>query len=196
MWIARLPQEDFCQATGRPATQKYEADGGPSIEDVLEILAGSESPDADREHFVLAQLAFWLLAATDGHAKNFSLHQRAGGTFGMTPLYDVLSAWPVIGPGANQLPIQDAKLAMSIRGRSRHYRLKEIQARHWHGLASRVGVPELWQRMQAMVATADSKVEIVRGRLPGGFPKRVMETIAKGVRQQAKTFLAGNTAAA
>lgn len=193
MWIARLPQEDFCQATGRPATQKYEADGGPSIDDILEILAGSESPDADREHFVLAQLAFWLLAATDGHAKNFSLHQRVGGTFGMTPLYDVLSAWPVIGPGANQLPIQDAKLAMSIRGRRRHYRLKEIQARHWHGLASRVGVPELWRRMQAMVATADSKVQIVRGRLPGGFPKRVMQAIAEGVRQQAKTFLAGDT---
>jgi serine/threonine protein kinase HipA of HipAB toxin-antitoxin module len=29
-WIARLPQEDFCQATGRPPTDKYEADGGPT----------------------------------------------------------------------------------------------------------------------------------------------------------------------
>jgi serine/threonine-protein kinase HipA len=26
-WIARLPQEDFCQATGRPPTEKYEAEG-------------------------------------------------------------------------------------------------------------------------------------------------------------------------
>jgi serine/threonine-protein kinase HipA len=42
---------------------------------------------------------------------NFSIFHRVGGAFGMTPLYDGLSAWPVIGPGANQLPIQDAKLA-------------------------------------------------------------------------------------
>jgi len=94
-WIARLPQEDFCQATGKPPTEKYEADGGPTSEEILEILEGSESRDTDRAHFVLAQLAFWLLAATDGHAKNVSIFHRAGGAFGMTPLYDVLSAWPV-----------------------------------------------------------------------------------------------------
>jgi serine/threonine-protein kinase HipA len=191
MWIARLPQEDFCQVTGRAPSEKYEADGGPSIEDILEILAGSEHAAGDRENFVLAQLAFWLLAATDGHAKNFSLYQRVGGAFGMTPLYDVLSSWPVIGPGANQLPIQDARLAMSIRGKSRHYRLIEIQARHWHGLAARVGVPGLWPRMRDMVVTAEAKVKIVRGRLPKGFPRRVIDTIAKGVRRQAGVFLAG-----
>jgi serine/threonine-protein kinase HipA len=109
-WIARLPQEDFCQATGRPPTEKYEADGGPTSEEISEILEGSESRDTDRAHLVLAQLAFWLLAATDGHAKNFSIFHSVGGAFDMTPLYDVLSAWPVIGPGANQLPIQVAKL--------------------------------------------------------------------------------------
>jgi serine/threonine-protein kinase HipA len=191
MWIARLPQEDFCQATGRPAEEKYEADGGPSIDEILEILAGSEQPDRDRGSFLLAQLAFWLLAATDGHAKNFSLHQGVGGAFALTPLYDVLSAWPVIGPGANQLPIQDARLAMSIRGRSRHYKLKEIQPRHWQSLAIRAGAPRLWERMQELVVTAAAKVEIVKKRLPGGFPKRVIDTIASGVRGQAAAFLAG-----
>jgi serine/threonine-protein kinase HipA len=191
MWIARLPQEDFCQSTGRPADKKYEADGGPSIDEILEILAGSEHPDLDRANFLLAQLAFWLLAATDGHAKNFSLHQGAGGAFRMTPLYDVLSAWPVIGPGANQLPIQDARLAMSIRGISRHYKLKEIQPRHWQSLALRAGVPKLWERMQELARNASVKVDIVKKRLPRGFPKRVIDTIAPGVRGQAATFLAG-----
>ena len=190
-WIARLPQEDFCQATGRPADEKYEADGGPSIDEILEILSDGENAATDRENFVLAQLAFWLLAATDGHAKNFSLHQNVRGAFGLTPLYDVLSAWPVIGPGANQLPMQDAGPAMSIHGRSRHYKLKEIQARHWQALATHVGAQGLWARMQELVATASARVEIVKKKLPRGFPKRVIDTIEQGVRGQAATFSAG-----
>ena len=122
-WIARLPQEDLCQAMGLPPTLRYEADGGPSMQDALTLLASSEHPTSDQTNFALAQVAFWLLAATDGHGKNFSLRQHAGGTYGLTPLYDVLSAWPIIGHGKNQLAIEKAKLAMALRGRRAHYRL-------------------------------------------------------------------------
>lgn len=189
-WIARLPQEDFCQATGRSPTEKYEADGGPTSDEILEILESSAFRNTDRANFALAQLAFWLLAATDGHAKNFSIFHHARGAFGMTPLYDVLSAWPVIGPGANQLPIQDAKLSMAIRGKSRHYRLREIHARHWHALAIRMGSPGLWDRMRNLVETADAHVAVVKARLPSSFPERVIDTIAAGIKQQAAAFIA------
>jgi serine/threonine-protein kinase HipA len=90
---------------------------------------------------VKAQLAFWMLCATDGHAKNFSIFDRPQGAFQLTPLYDMLSAWPVIGHGRNKLAIEDAKLAMSLRGRRSHYRIKEIVPRHFKELALRCGDP-------------------------------------------------------
>jgi len=189
VWIARLPQEDFCQATGRSPIQRYENDGGPSIDEILGILANSENAERDRAHFVMAQFAFWLFAAADGHGKNFSIHHRAGGTFDLTPLYDVLSAWPVIGRGANQLQIQDAKLAMALQGRTRHYRIGEIQARHWHSLAQRTGIAGLWARMRTFVESAETVLSRVESTLPAAFPERVISKIAGGIRRQADSFL-------
>ncbi len=189
-WIVRLPQEDFCQASGLPPTQRYESEGGPSIQSSLGILAGSAYSDQDRTTFLLAQLSFWLLAAIDGHGKNFSIfHQRAG-SYGLTPLYDVLSAWPVIGHGRNELPLERAKLAMAIRGRRPHYRIDEITGRHWRELAERVAVADLWPGMQALVAEAPAALARVEARLPQEFPGRIYARIRAGVLGQARRFAA------
>jgi serine/threonine-protein kinase HipA len=188
-WIARLPQEDLCQALGLPHTLRYQADGGPSIQDGLALLASSEDPERDGTNFILSQLAFWLLAATDGHAKNFSLHQHAGGGYRLTPLYDVLSAWPLIGHGKNQLPFEKAKLAMAIPGRRSHYRLKEITARHWQELAGQTGVADLWARMKSLVESAPRAMDRLEKLLPRGFPERVYSRIRDGVRSQVRRFV-------
>lgn len=187
-WIARLPQEDLCQALGLPHTLRYEADGGPSISDALGLLANTEHPLRDQTNFVLAQLAFWLLAATDGHGKNFSLNHRSGGSYGLTPLYDVLSAWPIIGQGKNQLALEKARLAMSLRGGRADYRLNEIAGRHWRELAERTAVPGLWSRMQSFVESASAALERVAMRLPHGFPPRVYASIRSGVLGQVRRF--------
>lgn len=121
-WIARLPQEDFCQAMGLPSTRKYESDGGPGMKDVIRILDAGSRAEADKRAFVKAQILFWLLAATDGHAKNFSLFHERGGTHRLTPFYDVLSAWPIMGSGANQWDRHKAKLAMAVRSRNAHWK--------------------------------------------------------------------------
>ncbi len=194
-WIARLPQEDFCQATGRPSALKYEADGGPSIGECLAILATGRNPQRDRTNFLLAQLTFWLLAATDGHGKNFSLHHQVGGAYEMTPLYDVLSAWPVIGHGKKQLPIEKAKMAMAVRGGSAHYRIREIQARHWQALAESAGIPAMWQRMQEHVESVVPAIKRVEADLPRAFPERVFTTIRDGARGQVRRFEAAIAAA-
>ena len=143
----------------------------------------------DQTNFVLAQLAFWLLAATDGHGKNFSLHHRTGGTYGMTPLYDVLSAWPIIGHGKNQLAIDKAKLAMSLRGRRAHYRLNRDHRPTLAGTRQqRTADRDLWRRMQSFVEAASAALERVEKRLPRTFPERVYVTIRDGVRVQAQRF--------
>ncbi|MCV6020879.1 HipA domain-containing protein, partial [Escherichia coli] len=78
---------------------------------------------------------FWMMAATDGHAKNFSISIGPQGRYHLTPNYDVLSAWPVIGHGNNQISWQKCKLAMAVRGSSNYYQIYRIQRRHWirHG---------------------------------------------------------------
>lgn len=189
-WIARLPQEDFCQATGLPGDLKYESDGGPGIRAALGLLAGGSRASADSLRFVLTQLAFWLMAATDGHAKNFSIFLERGGGFHMTPLYDVLSVWPIMGNGPNQVSFRRAKLAMAIKGKNTHYHLHEIRTRHWQTLAQQSGVPGAFDAMVALVLMVPDALDRVGDELPDDFPMGVFESIRAGMLAQAEQFIA------
>lgn len=187
-WLVRLTQEDLCQATGTPADRKYESDGGPGLQTCLDVLTLGLAPAEDAMTFALATLTFWLLAATDGHAKNFSIFLRRDGHV-MTPLYDVLSAWPIIGHGAGRVPRQKAKLAMALRGSSPHYDLARIHATHWHALARRVPQRDAWARMVALVEGADAAMASLVPMLPADFPPDVYDAIAAGVRDHRQRFL-------
>lgn len=185
-WWLRLPQEDMCQAFGLPPSRRYESDGGPGIVRIMDLLRLSEEP-ADRATFFKAQILFWLLAATDGHAKNFSLHVEAGGRFRLTPLYDVLSVYPIMGRGPRQLDPQRAELAMAVAGTNRHRRLREIRRRHWNETARACGIAagaepwiaELLERVEPAIASVEAE-------LPAGFPDRVAAKIFAGVRDAAR----------
>lgn len=189
-WIARLPQEDFCQALGLPPRLKYEDDGGPSAAAGLTLLAGSADAETDRMAFQLAQLAFWLMAAPDGHAKNYSIFLRQGNAYEMTPLYDVLSVWPYVGRSRGQLHWREVRLAMALRSKNTHYEIHTIRARHWHDLAMKNGGPEVWEAMQGLVDRVAPALDAVEAQLPQGFPERIWEPISKGMRGQAEKFLA------
>lgn len=188
-WIARLPQEDFCQATGRPSDEKYEKDGGPGMAQILGLLARSETPEYDCNLFALSQLMFWLLAATDAHAKNFSIFLRRAG-HGLTPLYDLLSAWPVIGNKARQLQPQKVRMAMAMRTGSRtHYKWDEIQPRHFKALAKSLPDPNLWSMMLGMARSAPEAIASVKKRLPADFKEPVWTSITSGFAKKAEEFL-------
>lgn len=189
-WIARLPQEDFCQATGLPSDKKYEKDGGPGMKQILRLLARGETPERDSNVFALSQLIFWLLAATDGHAKNFSIFHRRNG-YGLTPLYDVISAWPVIGNKARQLQPQKVRLAMAMRTGTRpHHKWDEIQPRHFKALAEQLPDPTLWTQMLDMARGVPNAIGAVKKRLPDDFKESVWTGITKGVAKKAEAFLA------
>lgn len=190
-WIARIPQEDFCQVLGRASHAKYESQGGPGMAQCLQVLRGSRTAAADIRLFLCAQLAFWLLAATDGHAKNFSIFLLPGGGYRMTPLYDVISVWPVIGRGPNRVAWQEAKLAMAVRSRNVHDELARIQTRHWQGLAQRSGAEGVWDAMQALVARVEPAIAAVQGLLPARFPERTAQAIFDGLRRQQRRWQAG-----
>lgn len=184
-WWARLPQEDLCQASGLPSDKKYEDKGGPGMRDILGILRGSDTPEHDRQQFLSTQLLFWLLAAPDGHAKNFSLFLETRGRYKLTPLYDIMSAWPVIGNGPKQFQWQKMKLAMAVRTNNAHYKMATIQRRHWNEVAKINGVGESFESViQRFIAQAPIAIEAVAKKLPAGFPQVVSDAIFAGIRAQ------------
>ncbi|MDP9584140.1 UNVERIFIED_ORG: serine/threonine-protein kinase HipA [Burkholderia contaminans] len=187
-WILRLPQEDMCQATGTPSGAKYESDGGPGIATIMGILANSAEAAQDRKNFFVTQLVFWVLAAIDGHAKNFSIAHLPGNTYRSTPLYDVLSAHPIIGTRRNQLSPRRARLAMAVCGKNRHYVIADIQPRHWIAQGARVGLTEDEVRaaMADVAARTEPAIADVASRIPADFPADVADAIFDGMRRQAR----------
>ncbi|MGO4395378.1 type II toxin-antitoxin system HipA family toxin [Variovorax sp. M-6] len=185
-WYLRLPQEDFCQATGCSPLEKYEADGGPGLVELTTLLKQSTRPGDDLATLFRSQVLFWMLAATDGHAKNFSLHLQARGLFRLAPLYDVISTLPAMGAGPNQFNWHKAKLAMAVSGKNRHYFLKDIQRRHFNATARKCFGVDAEPIIGDILATTPAVVDEMYASLPAGFPPQVGERILEGLREAAK----------
>lgn len=184
--LVRLPQEDMCQALGVAPAIKYEAEGGPSIKQIMEILRGSQNAQQDRAVFFKSQILFWLLAAPDGHGKNFSLFIEANNGYRLTPLYDVLSAYPLIG-GAG-LQKQKIKMAMALQGKKRHYKWDSIQPRHFMTTAKASGYSEKLaaNHLYEMLSNTEHVIDSVREKLPDDFPVEIAKTIFEGVAKKAE----------
>lgn len=182
-WL-RLPQEDLCQATATPALRKYEADGGPGLVEIARILQGSEAREADLATLMRAQLLFWMLAAIDGHAKNFSIRLLPQGRFQLTPLYDVISAWPVTGRRHDQIHATKLRLAMALRRTRKHYRIEEIDRRHFDATARACGLVDMNGIIEEIVAKAPSVIDAVAAALPRRFPAAVFDAVTTGLTKK------------
>lgn len=189
--LLRLMQEDFCQATGTSPHIKYENEGGPGLAPLFTLVQQSLDAERDLRTLMASQILFWMLRAPDGHAKNFSIQLQAGaaGRFRLAPLYDVMSAHPVIGDGPNQWAARELKLAMALLGKNRHYLMHTIQRRHFNRTAKKVGYGETAEPLlQELVGRTPAVVAQVQNELPEGFSQQVADQILDGLLSAARAL--------
>ena len=187
--LLRLVQEDFCQATGTSPMVKYEAEGGPGLGVLFNLLQQSVEAERDLRTLMASQVLFWMLRAPDGHAKNFSIHLLPGGRYRLTPLYDVMSAYPVMGDGPNRWSPRELKLAMALVGKNRHYEAEHIQRRHFNSTARRFGYAETAEPLlQELIARTPVVIDQVQRDLPAGFSHAVADRVLTGLQSAARAL--------
>jgi serine/threonine-protein kinase HipA len=127
--IARLHQEDFCQALGFLPDQKYESEGGPSLGRCFTLLQEiSISPAADRFALLQWSIFNFFIGNADAHAKNLAIIFTRRGPR-LAPFYDLICT--------QVYPDLSEKLAMRIGGENRPY---WIQQKHWNKLGESVAI--------------------------------------------------------
>lgn len=129
--LARIHQEDLCQALGVPPQAKYESDGGPSVRDVVQLLRELGGPGLAREilTFLDQVLLSFMLGNSDHHGKNVALLHTAPDSVRLAPIYDVVST--AVHPELTQ------RLAMTIGGEAEPAR---VDAAAWQRLAAECGL--------------------------------------------------------
>lgn len=176
-WIIRHPVEDMCQANGVAPALKYESNGGPGISLIMKLLKSSLQPEADRKQFMQTVFLFWLLGAIDGHGKNFSIFLKQGGRFKLTPVYDVISAYPLAEK--RQMEYRKLKMAMALNGKNKHYFWHEIMLHHWFDESKKIDFPktDMSEIIEQTIGTVDSVLANVSARLPDKFPDDIASPI-------------------
>jgi serine/threonine-protein kinase HipA len=174
---------DCYQALSVAPTNKYENEGGPGIASIAKLLLGSDDPQADQLAFFKAQILFWLIGATDGHAKNFSIFLAPGGRYRLTPFYDVLTAQPNLD--AHHIRRNQFKLAMSV-GNSRRYRIFDIHRRHFveTGRAAGLSAQLIGQAIDEIREDFEHAFSDVEQRLPAHFPEAIHASVAASARDR------------
>jgi serine/threonine-protein kinase HipA len=180
----RIHQEDMCQALGLLPTQKYEAEGGPSVTSVIALLRRQPNRRValDVNAFVRALLTNFLLGNSDAHGKNYALLYDPEQGVRLAPLYDVVSTavYESLTP----------RLAMAIGGEDDPSR---VDLRCWERLGAESGLggglPQFTQRWSAEILAATEAC--LHDAEQGGASHPVLQAIADVVRERAGRLIDG-----
>jgi serine/threonine-protein kinase HipA len=182
----RVHQEDMCQAVGLHPTRKYENEGGPGVRRIVELLRqNSSAVDEDVQAFLDAIAFNWLIAGTDGHAKNYALLLGGQGNVRLAPFYDVASILPY-----RNVNLAKAKLSMKIGG---EYRLPNIGLRQWRRLTEDIRIDEeaMITRLRAMAVGLPDLIAAIREEVEAaGLNHPILRALAQRLTTRAKRCIA------
>jgi len=182
--LARLHQEDFCQALGYPGELKYEAGGGPSLAQcanlVRQLRLGPPAVQALLDWVVFNA----VIGNADAHAKNLALLCGMDGRRRVAPFYDLV---PTIA-----LPerLVDRRPALAIGDAAR---IDAVGAGDWRQFAEQAGYAARFvQRRVAELAGATLDAMAVAGQalVEQGAGQARIERAAAAVDRNARRLRA------
>ncbi|KQH90210.1 serine/threonine protein kinase HipA [Vibrio fluvialis] len=165
---SRRHQEDFCQIFGVSETKKYQSENQLGTSKIADFLNASTKSHENTRDFFKFMILQYLLGATDGHLKNFSVHIDSNGFHQLTPFYDLLSAYPAVGPkGLNKRKL---KLSMGLKASKGYkYHVNKICLRHIEQTANQFGIShaECHEIVSDLLAQFSDALSSIDKRFPG-----------------------------
>lgn len=181
----RVHQEDACQALGIMPTRKYESEGGPGVRDIVQLLREvSHDAEADVARFLAAVAFTWIIAATDGHAKNYAFLHGAQHAVRLAPLYDVASDLPYADRQLHRV-----KLAMKVGSQ---YAVGRIGRSQWASLAAslRMAPARLLDSAATLSQRVAASVErVAQTAIADGLDRTVIIPLAERIAERARSCL-------
>ncbi len=181
--VRRSHQEDFCQVLGRYPTEKYQASGGPTLEQLFGAIVRHSSAAA-RDRLTLLDMVIFstCIGDTDRHAKNYSLLLDRSGCR-LAPLYDAMTSLIYDNITRN--------MAMKIADKSR---AEHLERRHWERFALAVGLAPAAtvRRVETLAEQLLSWLPEIAESVDGGVEPRMLNVklCVGAIRDQTRRVIA------
>lgn len=113
---------------------------------------------------------------------NFSVFIQAGGSYRLTPFYDIISAFPVLG--GTGIHISDLKLAMGLNAsKGKKTAIDKIYPQHFLATAKVLKFPEVQMHeiLSDFARMIPAALDNVKNSLPTDFPENVVTAVETNV---------------
>lgn len=176
----RKHQEDFAQASGVWASDKYDF----TFKDCLKVIEQLALPALDKERFIVCAIYNFLIGNCDAHAKNFSLFHINNYCY-LTPFYDLL---------CTSVYDLDNDMAMKI-GNAKY--AKDVTMADWEIFASdldikpKVVLDELKRQAESLPKYLIQAIELAKSQSGREFEigDKILDYVNKNIEKVKKYLL-------